>query len=225
MMTLAINKKEKVKMKSMSHITAALLSVALTITVALAQHPAGHGDMKKGQDAKMADAPHDLRYIDMMMHHHQMGIDMAKLAQTKAAHKELKAFATKTIEEQQKDSDQLKQWRDAWYPGKPMTEHMMNMPGMDMSKMNKSKPGQEGMQGMQMQQMNMDKLQSATGNEFDVLFLDTFIPHHQMAINMSQDAVKQAQHAQLKTFARETIAKQQKEKQQMTKWRAAWGGK
>lgn len=209
-------------MKNKSYITAVLLSVALTITVALAQHPAGHGDMKKGQDAKMADAPYDLRYIDMMMHHHQMGIDMAKLAQTKAAHAELKAFATKTIEEQQKDNDQLKKWRDEWYAGKPMTAPM-NM--QDMAKMDKTKPGQGHKHDMQMQQMDMSKLESATGNAFDVLFLDMFIPHHQMAVDMSQKATKQAQHAQLKTFARATIAKQQKEKQQMTKWRAAWGGK
>jgi uncharacterized protein (DUF305 family) len=201
-----------------------LTGIVLAVTVALAQHPAGHGEMqKKEQHAKMNEAPYDLRYIDMMMHHHQMGIDMAKLAQNKASHAELKTFATKTIEEQQKDSDQLKKWRDEWYADKPIFEHM-NMQGMDMSKMCKS--DQAHMHNLPgMQQMDMRKLEAATGNEFDLLFLDMLIPHHQMAIDMSQEASKKAAHAQLKTFARTNIAKQQKEKAQMTKWRSAWSGK
>jgi uncharacterized protein (DUF305 family) len=219
-------------MKIKSHITAALVSAALTVSVALAQHPAGHGEAgKQGQNAKTAAAPYDLHFIDMMIEHHQMGIDLAKMAQGKAAHAELKAFAAKTIEEQQKDSDQLKKWRDEWYAGKPKSDHM-SMPGMSgasepragTSKPKSGHANMPGMSGMNMQQMDMGKLEAASGNEFDLLFLDMFIPHHQMAIDMSQNAVKRAEHAQLKTFARETVAKQQKEKAQMTKWRAAWGG-
>ncbi len=91
--------------------------------------------------------------------------------------------------------------------------------------MDKSKSGHANMSGMKMPQMDMSKLEAASGNEFDLMFLDMFIPHHQMAIDMSQGALKKAGHAQLKTFARETIAKQQKDKTQMTKWRADWGRK
>lgn len=181
-------------------LTVILVFVALTVSGALAQHPAGHG-------AKTADADYDLHYIDMTIEHHQMGIDMAKMAQNKASHAELKNLATKMVEDQQKDQDQLKKWRDEWYAGKPKSDHM-NMPGMS---------------GMKMPQMDMGKLEAASGNDFDLMFIDMIVPHHQMAIDMSKESLKKAAHAPLKTFARETIAKQQKEKAQMTKWRAAWG--
>lgn len=196
-------------MKTKSYITAILAIAALAVTSVLAQHPAGHGDMeKKGQGMKMSDAPYDLHYIDMMIEHHQMGIDMAKMAQNKASHAELKAFAMKMADDQQKDTDQLQKWRDEWYAGKPKSDHM-NMPGMS---------------GMKMPQMDMSKLEAASGNAFDVMFIDMMVPHHQMAIDMSKDAPKKAQHASLKAFARTTIGKQQKEKAQLSKWRAAWGG-
>lgn len=192
-------------MKIKSYIAAILVVVALAVTSAWAQHPAGHGDMKKGQGAKTADAPYDLHYIDMMIEHHRMGIDMAKMAQNKASHAELKDFATKMAEDQQKDTEQLQKWRDEWYAGKPKSEHM-NMPGMKMP------------------QMDMSKLEAAAGNDFDVMFIDMIVPHHQMAIDMSKDALKKAKQAPLKAFARTTIDKQQKEKAQLSKWRAAWGG-
>lgn len=195
-------------MKIKSYIAAILVVAALAVAGALAQHPAGHGDMgKKGQGAKTADTPYDLHYIDMMIEHHQMGIDMAKMAQNKASHAELKTLATKMIEDQQKDQDQLKKWRDEWYAGKPKSDHM-NMPGMS---------------GMKMPQMDMGKLETASGNDFDLKFIDMIVPHHQMAIDMSKEALRKASHAQLKTFARQTIDKQQKEKVQLSKWRAAWG--
>lgn len=198
-------------MKIKSYIAAILVVAALVVTGALAQQPAGHGNMdkmdKKGQGMKMADAPYDLHYIDMMIEHHQMAIDMGKMAQNKASHAELKDFVTKMADDQQKDSDQLKKWRDEWYAGKPKSDHM-NMSGMS---------------GMKMPQMDMGKLEAASGNDFDVMFIDMIVPHHQMAIDMSKEALKKGAHAPLKTFARQTINKQEKEKAQLSKLRAAWG--
>ena len=185
--------------------------------VAWAQHPAGHSGTQKGQDMKMTGAPYDLHFIDMMIEHHRMGIDMAKLAQNKASHTDLKALAAKMAEDQQKDTDQLNKWRDEWYAGKPKSDHM-NMPGMSTSDHAKM----PGMSGMKMQEMDMGKLEAASGNEFDLMFIDMIVPHHQMAIDMSKETLKKAQHAQLKIFARTTIDKQQKEKAQLIKWRAAW---
>lgn len=197
-------------MKTILQIAVMLTTTIFAVSNAWAQHPPGHGEMKpKPQGAQTANTPYDLHFIDMMIHHHQMGIEMAKLAQNKASHAELKNFATKMAEDQQKDTTQLQQWRDEWYAGQPKPDHM-NMAGMS---------------GMKMPQMDMSKLEATSGNQFDLLFIAMIVPHHQMAIDMSQKALKQAQHKQLKTFARTTINKQQKEKTQLSKWRAAWGGK
>ncbi|MBI3652712.1 MAG: DUF305 domain-containing protein [Acidobacteria bacterium] len=217
-------------MKIQSYIMALVMLAALVVSSVLAQHPAGHSGMeKKEQEKKMATAPYDLQFIDMMLKHHQMGIEMAQMAQNKASHAELKELATKMVEKQQKGSDQLKQWRDEWYAGQPKADHMKmsEMAGMaEMSEKSKSDhPPKSEMSGMKMQEMNRSKLEAATGKEFDLLFIDLIVPHHQMAIAMSEKALKKAEHAPLKTFARTTIEEQQKEVKQLNQWKAAWGGK
>ncbi len=66
-------------------------------------------------------------------------------------------------------------------------------------------------------QGDMAKLQAATGKPFDRLFLDMMIPHHQMAIDMSKEAITKAEHAEIKAMARLTVLKQQKEIAEMNK--------
>lgn len=175
--------------------------IGSTATSVSAQGHAGH-DQKANQPA--AGTPYDLQFLDSMTMHHQHGVEMAKLAQEKASHAELKAFAQKAVEDQQKEIDQMKRWRDQWYAGKPEAMNM-NMPGMSHN-------------------MDMGKLQAASGHEFDMMFLDMIIPHHQGAIDMSQDALKKASHQEIKTFARQTASKQQKEKAQLARWKSAWAG-
>jgi len=60
---------------------------------------------------------------------------------------------------------------------------------MDHSQMMAQMPGMAGHGNMKMDmkmdmQGDMAKLQAATGKQFDRLFLDMMIPHHQMAIDM-----------------------------------------
>ena len=165
------------------------------------QGHSGH-DQKAGKPA--ADSQYDLQFLDSMTMHHQHGLEMAKMAQEKASHAELKAFAQKTAADQQKEIDQMKRWREEWYAGKPEAVNM-SLPGMSHN-------------------MDMGKLQAASGHEFDMMFLDMMIPHHQGAIDMSRDALKKASRQEVKTFARQTISKQQKDKAQMTKWKSAWAG-
>lgn len=45
-------------------------------------------------------AAFDQQFLDTMIHHHMMAVDMAKEATTKAEHAELKDFARKTVTKQ-----------------------------------------------------------------------------------------------------------------------------
>lgn len=58
----------------------------------------------------------DSSYVQMMRMHHQMGIDIAKLAVEKASRDDVKAFAKKTMGAQQKDSDELKRMQESMRP-------------------------------------------------------------------------------------------------------------
>lgn len=156
---------------------------------------------------QMGDMPYDLHFIDMMIRHHHEGIEMAQMAQTKAVGAKVKAFATKTAADQQKDIEELQTHRNHWYAGKPPMDKAM----MD-SMMQSMHPG-----------MNMDmedtrrKLLAAEGTAFDRLFLDTMIHHHQMAVGMAKDATTKAEHAEMKEFARKAIVKQNAEIAEMNR--------
>lgn len=163
--------------------------------------------------AQMGDMPYDLHYIDMMIMHHQEGTEMAQMAQTRAVSSKVKALADRIVTDQQKDIAELQGHRNHWYAGKPMMDHAM----ME-SMMQSMHPGMN---------MNMEEirrsLRAATGAAFDRLFLDTMIHHHQMAIDMSKDAVTKAEHPEIKDMARKTIPKQTAEIVQMNRLKGTGG--
>ncbi|MEO8892487.1 MAG: DUF305 domain-containing protein [Coleofasciculaceae cyanobacterium] len=66
-------------------------------------------------DLGAADSQFDLRFINAMIPHHQGAITMAQDALKKTKQSEIKKMAQDIIVSQQKEIDQMKQWRQAWY--------------------------------------------------------------------------------------------------------------
>jgi len=165
---------------------------------------AGHGAMMSSSPSA-ANAPFDLQFIDTMTAHHQGAIDMAQTAESKAQKAELKSFARKIVEDQQREIDQMKQ-RDKWYSGRPQAMNM-EMPGM-----------MDSMKGM-----NMDSMKAMAGADFDRMFLDMMIPHHQGAVAMAKDALSKSEHSEVKKLAQQIIDAQQKEIGMMNEWKTASG--
>jgi uncharacterized protein (DUF305 family) len=69
------------------------------------------GTMKVAEDATI---PYDIRFINAMIPHHEGAIAMAKVAQEKAEHPEIKKLADDIIKAQQREIEQMKQWLSAW---------------------------------------------------------------------------------------------------------------
>ena len=57
----------------------------------------------------------DQQFIDMMVPHHESGIEMAKVALTGTSRPELKRMAESIVKAQQTEVAQLKTWRKAWF--------------------------------------------------------------------------------------------------------------
>lgn len=165
-----------------------------------------HSEMKT--DPNAASAPYDLQFIDTMTHHHQGAIDMAKMALQKTQNEELKKFAQKIIDDQNKEIAEMKNWRDKWFAGKPPAKNM-EMPGMNDSM--KMMMGDE-----------MKKFEAASGKEFDLMFLDMMTPHHAGAVAMAKDALAKAEHQEIKTLSNNVIKAQEAEIKQMADWKAKW---
>jgi uncharacterized protein (DUF305 family) len=68
-----------------------------------------------------------------------------------------------------------------------------------------------------------DALKGKTGDEFDKAFLMLMVDHHQGAVDMANEVLKNAKHAELKTFAQAIIDAQSKEITTMQQWMKDWG--
>ena len=87
------------------------------------------------------------------------------------------------------------------------------------SKQDASQGGMGGMAGMD-HSMSMD-LGPADAN-YDLRFIDGMSVHHQGAVNMAQDVLKQSKRPEMKKLATNIIAAQKREINQMKEWRKTW---
>jgi uncharacterized protein (DUF305 family)/uncharacterized cupredoxin-like copper-binding protein len=58
--------------------------------------------------------------------------------------------------------------------------------------------------------------------EFDLMFIDMMIPHHEGAIAMAKVALERGEHQEVRDLAKTIVTTQQAEIDQMTAWRDAW---
>lgn len=93
---------------------------------------------------------------------------------------------------------------------------------MDHSNMNHGNMNHGGMNHLMMDHSQMQSSPNAASAPYDLQFLDTMIAHHQGAVDMSKPALEKAEHAELKEFARNIIADQEREITQMKQWREQW---
>jgi uncharacterized protein (DUF305 family) len=61
--------------------------------------------------------PFDKAFIDAMIPHHQSAIEMARVALENSDNPKIKELAENIVGAQQKEIEQMKQWREEWYPG------------------------------------------------------------------------------------------------------------
>ena len=161
------------------------------------------------RDLQKGDSRYDHRFIDMMIPHHKGAIMMAKDAQQKANRPELKKLAESIITGQQKEIDQMKEWRATWY-GANTPNGMAN--------------ADEMMKNMSMMNDMMVKHLGQKDADYEDRFVDMMIPHHEGAIRMAEDAQSKATHPEIRKMALSIIGAQKKEITQMEQWRKRWYG-
>ncbi|MGB3266108.1 MAG: DUF305 domain-containing protein [Microcoleus sp.] len=163
-------------------------------------------------DLGPADADYDLRFIDSMKVHHQGAVNMAKEVLEKSKRPEMKKLANNMIADQNREINQMKEWRTNWYPKASSTPMAYQA---QMGHMMAMTPEQ-----MQSMMMSMDL--GAADDQFDLRFLNAMIPHHEGALVMAEDALKKSKRPEMKKLSQEIITSQKQEIQQMKEWRKAW---
>lgn len=178
----------------MKHLITAF-ALAFTLALSPVAYARDEGDsqkmmMQSSPDA--AKAPFDIQYLDTMSQHHRDGIKMMEMAVDKAQSQEIKSMAQRMMDDQQKEIEELKSIREHVKADAPEAVNMK-------------------MPGMMMMDKEMAKMEAASGSDFDRHFLKTMTSHHKDAVKMSDAALKQAKHAEVKTKAQEIHDKQKKE--------------
>ena len=74
----------------------------------------------------------------------------------------------------------------------------------------------------QMKSMRMDMDLGKADAEYDLRFMQAMVPHHQAAVVMAQDMAQKTKRPELQRLAKEIIASQQTEIDQMQQWQKSW---
>lgn len=130
------------------------------------------------------DKPFDLQFIDQMIMHHEGAIMSSEHMISDSKRPELRELAANIEESQSEQIDQMREWRGEWYPDAGQTS---GMPA--------------GMMGDGMM-MDGSMQEMMGGDTTDEMFLRMMIPHHQMAVDMAEKAMKDAEHPKLADLAR-----------------------
>lgn len=177
---------------------------SVTMTAATATTGTAH----QGHSMASPEAGEDpnLHFIDAMIVHHASAVAMAEAVQDSAEHPEIRELAADVITAQESEIEQMRAWRDAWFPGAPES---------DLTAM-------EDMAGMAMSDADLKMLEDADSP--DEMFIEMMIPHHESAIDMAEQIAQTTQRPELKQLSDEIIAAQQGEIDQMKQWQAEWFG-
>ena len=157
-------------MKTTRMITVISLAAALSLAgcaTNTAIDSVDHLEHMVGDNLKFSAA--DVMFAQMMIPHHQQAVDLGEIAENGDAGPEVLALARKIAKDQTHEIEHMQ----AWLKAAGASEHMDHDMAMD---------------GM-LTQAQLDELKAARGSEFDRLFLEGMIAHHEGAISMAQDVV------------------------------------
>ena len=144
----------------------------------------------------------DVEFAQGMIPHHEQAIAMAEIAldPTVEAGPEVRDLATRVKGAQDPEIESMTAWLTTW--GAPM--QMDTSDGHDMSAM-------DGMMSVE----EMDSLGMMKGAEFDTMWMQMMIRHHEGAIAMAQTVKAAGSNADVRSLADQIIAGQQGELTEM----------
>ncbi|MFF9508259.1 DUF305 domain-containing protein [Streptomyces sp. NPDC014724] len=207
----------------------ALAAVGTVAALALTLAACGSSESSKSDSSSMPGMDHgsataaasaapggtfnaaDVEFAQQMIPHHQQAIEMAKLADGRAADPEIKTLAAAIEKAQDPEISTMKGWLKSW--GEPLpaaSASMGDMPGMDHGS---NGPGMPGM----MSDQDMSGLEAARGKDFDKKFAQLMVGHHEGAVTMAETEREKGGDADAKKLADAVITTQTAEIEKMNK--------
>ncbi|MDX3519950.1 DUF305 domain-containing protein [Streptomyces scabiei] len=140
----------------------------------------------------------DVAFAQMMIPHHEQALEMARLAEDRASDTEIKEIAATIEKAQDPEIRRMKGWLKSW--DEPTA--VASMPGMEHG-------GGDG-NGM-MADSDMRHLKGVRNAEFDAMFAEMMIEHHEGAIAMARDEQQDGEYADATDMAGDIVKGQSAE--------------
>jgi uncharacterized protein (DUF305 family) len=150
----------------------------------------------------------DVRFMQGMIAHHAQAIVMTDMVAERTEREQIRLLARRIADSQNSEMDMMRSWLGS--RAEPVAgAHAQHGEGAHM-------PGM-------LTEQELDRLRAATGADFDGLFLDFMIRHHEGALEMVADlfAAKGGQEPEIFQFASHVDADQRTEIQRMRRMLAA----
>jgi uncharacterized protein (DUF305 family) len=188
-------------------VAAASAAAAAALFVSSCSTPAsdGHTGHQHADEPVITGQPagynaDDVAFATNMIPHHKQAVDLSALAPSRSTNAGLVALARQISAEQQPEINVMKVFLVQWNEN-PDTNSGHSGHG-------------NAMQGM-VDAATMTKLESLSGAEFEKLWLDSMIGHHQGAIEMAKAEIANGDNVDAKNLAKSIVTTQEAEIGQM----------
>lgn len=188
----------------------ALITLAASPGYTQRAHQAGDTQRATKQGSKMMSMPAmtDAHFVEMMSKHHQDGIELAKIEESRGTREEVKSLAAKIREGQERELQELQSAHSAHgSPGAAKPQGTAGHGGHDAS----MREHHEMMEQMGRQSKN--RVENASGTAVDNAFLQEMTKHHEMSLEMISKA--KLKDPELQKVAQRIAASQKRELQEL----------
>lgn len=132
----------------------------------------------------------DVTFAQMMIPHHEQAVEMARLAQEHAADPQIKELADQILSSQSEEIETMTAMLEEWGAPVEVEGH-----------------GDMDMGGMASEDQ-MAELEAARGAEFDRLFVELMIAHHQGAVDMAETELAEGRNPEALALAEQVVEMQ-----------------
>lgn len=179
-----------------THRTTRALS-ALTVTAALALTAAacGNDDASTTTSSEVSPTEHndaDVAFASNMLQHHAQALSMVDLTIDRPLDPAVQQLAEQIREAQAPEIETFTDWLTDWDEEIPETMRDHSNAGHDMDDMDESM-NEENMPGM-MTSDDMGALEDASDADFQTMWLEMMVEHHEGAVEMAKDEQSDGQY-------------------------------
>lgn len=196
--------------------TRALSALTLTAALALTAGACGNDDTSTDTSSEVSTTEHndaDVEFASNMLQHHAQALSMVDLTIDRPLDPEVQQLAEQIREAQAPEIETFTDWLTDWDEEVPETMRDHVNSGHDMDDMGGSMD-EENMPGM-MTSEDMGALEDASDDEFQTMWLEMMIEHHEGAVEMAKTEQSDGQYKPAVDLAGDIVESQSAEVETM----------